>query len=300
MAKTSAAPGDGFSTRQLVESFLQWCARHRKPATFKHYRDRLTSFVRKFGARSFQEITPLEIDEWLYEAGHWPTTHKTKAGQPKAPDTRRANIITFERLQQWAVENKLLEKPITGKLEKPRGRLRERVPTDAEMAAILKLASNEFALIYQALRQCGARPNELCRATLEDWDRTEGVIRLSDHKTATKTGKPRIIAVGEHLEQTLKKSLGRRQSGHLFRNAAGKPWTPARLSEVFRALRDRAGLPKDLCLYLTRHWHATQLCQAGVNLFEVAQALGHSDTHTTERYLHTTPERLKGNQDKVA
>ena len=30
----------------------------------------------------------------------------------------------------------------------------------------------QFRLIFSALRQCGARPGELCRATIADIDRT--------------------------------------------------------------------------------------------------------------------------------
>lgn len=298
----------------LVSSFVEWCARHRKPATVKHYKDRLSSFVKRFGDRPFSGLTPLEVDAWLYDAGHWPADHPTKAGQAKAPDTLRANAITFERLQQWAIENKLVAAPITNKLEKPRGRLRERIPTEDEIAKILKLAPKEFVLIFQALKQCGARPNELCRAQVEDWNVAKGEIVLADHKTATKTGKPRVIGVGKRLEELIIESLksrmprGRRTgetlelptSGPLFVDATKKGWTPAKLSEMFRKLRDRAGLPKDLCLYLTRHWHATMLCRSGVSLFEVAASLGHADIKTTQRYTHTTTERLRENQDRVA
>jgi integrase len=45
------------------------------------------------------------------------------------------------------------------------------VPTAAETEAILLRASPQFWLIYLALRQCGARPGELCRATIADIDR---------------------------------------------------------------------------------------------------------------------------------
>ena len=288
------------SVEQLVEQFIQWCARHRAPKTVAHYRDRLSSFVRKFGQSDFQSLTPLDVDNWQHEAGHWPSGH-AKAGEPKAPDTIRSTIVTFERFQKWAVENKLVAQPITtGKMEKPRGRLRERIPTEAEVAAILKIAPKPFVLIYQGLRQCGARPNELCRATVAHWDQVNGQIVLTEHKTAKKTGKPRVICVGERFAEILRESLGTRTAGPLFVTEKGKAWTPARLSDMYRTLRNKAGLPGDLVLYLTRHEHATKLCQAGVNLFEVAQGLGHVDTKTTQRYLHTTPERLRNNQDKVA
>jgi integrase len=56
--------------------------------------------------------------------------------------------------------------------------LREGLPTPDETAAILSRASLEFQLIYAALRQCGARSGELCRATIADIDRKTNAIVL--------------------------------------------------------------------------------------------------------------------------
>ena len=71
-------------------------------------------------------------------------------------------------------------------------------------------------MIYSALRQCGARPGELCRATIADVDRTSRVITLKEHKTARKTGQPRRIPVGRKLENLLDQAIeyARRLLGH--------------------------------------------------------------------------------------
>jgi integrase len=84
----------------------------------------------------------------------------------------------LERLQKFALEHKLLDRPVFGRLEKPRVGQRDRVPTPAETETILARGSPAFRLIYSALRQCGARPNELCRATIADVDRVNRVITL--------------------------------------------------------------------------------------------------------------------------
>ena len=76
------------------------------------------------------------------------------------------NALVLERLQKFALENKLLDRPAFGKLEKPRVGHRDRLPTADETAAILSKASGEFRLIFSALRQFGARGVE-CR--LEQW-----------------------------------------------------------------------------------------------------------------------------------
>src|SRR6185436_4549961 len=117
----------------------------------------------------------------------------------------------LERLQKFALDHKLLDRPLFGKLEKPRVGQRDRVPTPAETDTILSRASPEFRLIYSALRQCGARPGELCRLTIADVDRAAGMITLKEHKTARKTGKPRRIPIGQKLGALLDQAIGDRR-----------------------------------------------------------------------------------------
>ena len=58
-----------------------------------------------------------------------------------------------------------------------------------------------------------------------------------------------------------------------------------RLGSAFRRIRKRAGLPKDLVVYLTRHEHGTRVCELH-GIQAAADALGHSDVKTTStRYV---------------
>jgi integrase len=146
---------------ELTEKFLTYCAHHRSPATRAFYHTRLRKFCQRFNSRDLAALTPLEIDE-----------HLAEAGADMSDSTRHHNVVALERLQKFALDHRLLDKPVFGKLEKPRAGQRDRVPTADETAALLSQASLEFRLIYSALRQCGARPGELCRATISDVDRT--------------------------------------------------------------------------------------------------------------------------------
>jgi integrase len=147
----------------------------------------------------------------------------------------------------------LLDKPVFGNLEKPRVGRRDRVPTQAETEAILARASLQFRLIYSALRQCGARPGELCRVTISDVDRVNRVITLKEHKTARKTGQPRRIPIGRRLGEFLDQATGDRTEGPVFLCPSGRRWRVENLSRTYSRLRDAAGLSKDLVLYLARH-----------------------------------------------
>ena len=129
----------------------------------------------------------------------------------------------------------------------------------AETETILAQASPAFRLIYSALRQCGARPGELCRATIADVDRPNRVITLKEHKTVRKTGKARRIPIGRKLDNLLDQAIGDRTEGPVFLCPSGRGWRVENLSRTYSRLRDLAGLPKDLVLYLARHECGTKI-----------------------------------------
>src|SRR5215468_5544417 len=115
---------------ELTETFFAYCSRHRTPATLAFYRTRLKKFCREFNARALASLTPLEIDE-----------HLAKAGTGMSDSTKHHDAVVLQRLEKFALEYNLLDKPVIGKLEKPRVGRRDRVPTAAETEAILAKAS---------------------------------------------------------------------------------------------------------------------------------------------------------------
>ena len=284
--------------KDVVAAFLAWCVEHRAPKTVATYRDRLSTFLKKFHDREFGTLTAGDVDAWLVEASRWPIGHK-QAGELKAPDTRRMNAIAFERLQEHGLKYCGLAKAIAFDLEKPVGRMREVLPTDEQANAILAIAPREFALVYRGLRMCGARPSEIVRASVENWDRTKRIVVLDDHKTRRKTGRARKIGVGKKLELLFLEALAGRVSGPIFVMRNGRPWKPGRLSTIFHDLREKLELPEEIVLYCARHEHATKLI-GKVPIEDVARALGHSNINTTRRYIHKPEEQIGEDQDLVA
>jgi integrase len=272
---------------ELTEAFFAWNKRNRAPATVAFYRARLKKFREAYNARDLASLTPLEIDE-----------HLAAAGTGMSDSTRHHDVVALERLQKFAIQNKLLEKPIFGNLEKPRVGRRDRIPTLAETETLLANASPAFRLIYSALRQCGARPGELCRATIADVDQGARVITLKEHKTARKTGQPRRIPIGRKLEEMLDRAIGDRTEGPVFLTPTGRLWRVENLSRTYSRLRDLAGLPKDLVLYLARHECGTKICrEKGIEY--ARRLLGHSNISTTQRYMHLDDQELADAQDLV-
>jgi integrase len=273
--------------RELFNSFHSWNLRHRAPATVAFYEARLKRFCEAYNARELASLSPLEIDE-----------HLAAAGTGMSDSTRHHNAVALERFQKFAIQNKLLDKPIFGILEKPRVGRRDRVPTPAETETLLAKASPKFRLVYSALRQCGARPGELCRTTIADVNRSNRVITLKDHKTARKTGQDRRIPIGRKLGELLDQAIGTRTEGPVFLCQSGRRWRVENLSRTYSRLRDKAGMPKDLVLYLARHECGTKICrEKGIEY--ARRLLGHANISTTQRYMHLDDRELAEAQDLI-
>src|SRR5690606_2665561 len=110
---------------------------------------------------------------------------------PKANDTIRQTVTAWEQLQKFMLDKGIIKEEIFNYGPKPPGRKRQRIPTKLEQARVfreaLRRGKREFALLFRCLRLCGARPGELCKANVGDWDRDRGLIVLKEHKTAKKT-----------------------------------------------------------------------------------------------------------------
>ena len=70
------------------------------------------------------------------------------------------------------------------------------------------------------------------------------------------------------------------------------------LSRTYSRLRDQAGLPRDLVLYLARHECGTKICrEKGIEY--ARRLLGHTDIATTQRYMHLDERELRDAQDLI-
>lgn len=272
-----------------IIAYLKFVRREHEQKTYDTYLGRLKSLIRRLGERECASLTVADIYAWLDEDVN---------GCGYKPDTIRAATNAFKQWQKFAVKRQHLSAPLLTEIEKPAGRMRDRIPTDEEVAAILGASPPATAAVFRALLATGARPNEIARARIEDWKRADNVIVLAKHKTAKKTGRPRLIGVGQAFREILEKAAGDRTSGPIFLNARGKPWTANSISHAFRRIRDKLGLPTDLCVYLFRHLFATRSCEE-VGIYATSKLIGHTNVKMTERYAHSDVSKLAEWQDQV-
>lgn len=268
-----------------VAAYLSDLAQRAKPSTVRFYRGRTKWILREFGDRELDLLTSKEVLGALDRANRWAT------GEKKAPDTIRANTIAWEQLQNWGIDTGRLEGTITKPIKKPPGRMRELLPTKEQIVAILAENSPEWGRLYRVLLLTGARPDELCRATIADYQVEKRCIVLAEHKTVGKTRRARQIPVNDAAAALIAESIGSRTEGPLIIDERGKAWTRERASRIFRTTRDRLTFEKAIVFYCTRHKAGTEICHAA-GIEAAAAVLGHSGLQTIRRYMHHGTEHL--------
>jgi site-specific recombinase XerD len=90
-----------------------------------------------------------------------------------------------------------------------------------------------------------------------------------------------------------------RRRSHLARRQIRNPNSEIQNpTATYSRLRDQAGLPRDLVLYLARHECGTKICrEKGIEY--ARRLLGHANISTTQRYMHLDDRELADAQDLV-
>jgi integrase len=178
-------------------------------------------------------------------------------------------------------------------------------PTAEEAAAIISAAwrDPEWGLLLWLVMMTGMRRGELSALRWRHVDLRTGMILIQCanaqvkavvREKATKTQQQRRVAIDELTSTLLTEhrdrwkqrcaDLGVRFHDDLFVFSpaldASKPYAPHSLSQRYRLLADRLGL-RSTRLHALRHYSATELIAAGVDVRTVAGRLGHGSGGAT-------------------
>lgn len=144
----------------------------------------------------------------------------------------------------------------------------------------------------------GCRVSELASATVGDWEREMGTIRVHG-----KGRKERLVGVGAKAAEAMAAYIGatrtERRSGYdqvenspLFLGNRNKRLSVRTIQNIVRRARLAAGIEHNATPHTLRHSFATHLLESGANLREVQEMLGHESLSTTQQYTHVTADRL--------
>lgn len=152
--------------------------------------------------------------------------------------------------------------------------------------------------ILELLYSSGLRVGELVGLNLGHLDLRLGIVRVMG-----KGRKERIVPIGSQAQQALGVYLeGRGDPGGeapLFINLRGGRLTSRSVERLVKAHTRSSGIARKISPHSLRHSFATHLLDAGADIREIQEMLGHASLSTTQRYIHLSPGKLMEVYDKA-
>jgi integrase/recombinase XerD len=171
----------------------------------------------------------------------------------------------------------------------------QRIPgllTRAEVAAILAACPNgRYRAMLTLTYGCGLRLSEVLSVRVADIDSERKLLRVAQGKGA----KDRLVPLSPTLLEHLRAYWRLYRPGDwLFAGRTGEPLCPTSLQRAFTQAKRRAGVTQVGGLHGLRHAYATHQLAAGMAVERLQRLMGHSDIHTTLRYVHWLPSASEG------
>src|SRR6516225_5110747 len=170
------------TVHHVIAMYLAQARRDLSPRSY----DTVACILRRFdaacGRLTLTECRPFDLQCWLNDHAEY-----------RSEWDLRCAVSTVKRAINWALEMELVQRNPFAKLRR-RGRPRRRQPmTDEEFQTLLSGCDPTFRRFLIFLKFTGARPGEVSSMRWEDVDFEQAAVVLKEHKTARKTGQPRII-----------------------------------------------------------------------------------------------------------
>ncbi len=155
--------------------------------------------------------------------------------------------------------------------------------------------------ILELLYSSGIRVGELTQLNCDNVDWELGII-----KVLGKGRKERIVPIGSKAIEAIKEYLGSRglswgegRDCPLFINTRGGRLTDRSVRRIVERYGKECGLKRDITPHSLRHTFATHLLDAGADLRDIQELLGHASLSTTQRYTHVSIDGLMEVYDRA-
>lgn len=283
------------------------------PNTVRGYEGVWNRHVRSsIGTRRVVELTPYEVEQYfraLKQAGLGKTTvrlvrallHRSCRLARKWSGNALPNPITDTELPAWSAAER--SQPV-------------RAPEASEVLALLEAASDadlRVATFVRLVAATGMRRGEACALRWEGLDPARSTVRIDEGivsvggETSAREPKTnasvRRLVVDDNTFRALDRlrhdqellatscgaGIGERSFVFSFEPGGERPPNPDWMSHAFAAIRERAGVAKDVHLHSLRHFHATAV-DAVISEAQKQTRLGWSTVRMARHYTDGLPE----------
>ena len=281
------------------------------------YRAALKRTKEHFVGRMVQDIGPDEIDAYI----------RYLAGRGYARRTVQLHLDMINMIYDYAIVNRWTESNPCNAVKLPSGlpKGRRDIPTDAELEKVRAGLEYDFGLFPFMLLYTGLRRGELLALRWEDIDREKKLIRVERavyfagntpqiKEPKTEAGKRSVV-----LLDALRDALPEPGTGYIF--GVEKPLTKIQVRKRWLNWCRAAGLATgtttrkdgkngrtyesttwaaDITPHQLRHAFATILFDAGIDVKDAQEILGHSSIQVTrDIYTHIRQQRRENTAERL-
>jgi len=152
--------------------------------------------------------------------------------------------------------------------------------------------------LFELLYGCGLRVSELSGLNPEDFDWTEGWVKVRG-----KRKKERQVPIPARARSALSAYLEERRPTEgekaVFLNRSGKRLSVRGIALIVKMYSIALAGDSSLHPHSLRHAYATHLLSAGADLRAIQELLGHASLSTTQKYTHLSLNDLMAQYDKA-
>ncbi|MGH9172052.1 MAG: tyrosine-type recombinase/integrase [Acidimicrobiales bacterium] len=311
----------GITMAELLKRWLELNESDFSPKTVLEVRGVIKrTVVPLIGDRLVSEVTTGDLDAFYQVL----RTSGGKSGGLAPATIRRIHGIVRRALTQAVRWDMIRTNPAVGASPPRVPKPDIRPPSSNQVADIFAVAteqSPDFATFVLCAASSGARRGELLALRWKDIDFASGTLVISHGlvmseagpiEKDTKTHQVRRLSLDQFTLHSLHDQLERRSAlaqglgtsvspdSFVFSSSAdgAEPWYPNSISRMFRKLADAANA-HDVRLHDLRHYVASQLMAAGVDVRTVAGRLGHRDPSTTLNVYAKARELQQVNEEAL-
>lgn len=286
----------------LLDRFFAYKIKEVAPSNQKDYRRHVRLAKKFFGETDVREIRKMDLIK--YKEG-------LEGDFPRwSAKTLKNCLDQFRAFLRWCWQTlEILEGvPSMPEMQVPEAGFRW-LDKESQIALFDHIPPVDLPIIaFMALH--GIRPGEARALTLKDFDLGKGTFTVSrtfsgaEIRDRRKGRGAKAITLPLHpemreiVESRAKEAL---PAAFLFVNPRnGLPYSQNKLRRVWEAVRQSAGISRDLRLYdATRHSFASQLINSGSDISSISRLLGHSSLKMTMRYAHHDIGKLRTDLEKL-
>lgn len=280
---------------EWAETWLKGYERHRA-STVRQARVHVRVISDDLGSRPLRDLRPSEVQQWVVQL----------SGRGYAPSYVYALHRRLSQLFSDAQHDGLVAKnPCSRRTSPAAPKQRAYVATTEQVWALHDALPEHFRPVVLLGAFAGLRVAEIAALRVEDVDFMRGAItpaiQYPGENLKTETSKT-AIPIPQDLAVMLNANPVRWGSGTIVVGAFGRPVAPYTIETAFKTARETVdGLPEGFRIHDLRHYFASLLIAAGLDIKTVQARLRHASAKTTlDTYGHMWPDRDESSRAAVA